>query len=66
MSSQRPDGDLSQFRWASVVLPLVFTVLLVVFKGIVLDSALTQDESRVAELMIVSAGILIAFFPWTL
>lgn len=58
MSSPRPDGDLSQFRWASVVLPLVFTVLLVVFKGIVLDSALTQDESRVAELMIVSAGIL--------
>jgi len=58
VNSQRPDGDLSQFKWASVVLPLVFTVLLMVFKETVLDRTLTQDESRVAELMIVSGGIL--------
>jgi two-component system nitrate/nitrite sensor histidine kinase NarX len=58
VSNQRPDGDLSQFRWASVVLPLVFTLVLVVFKDLYLDKVLTPDESRVAELMIVSAGIL--------
>jgi signal transduction histidine kinase len=58
VSTQRPDGDLSQFKWASVVLPIVFTVLLFVFKDLVLDQNLTLDESRVVELMIVSAGIL--------
>jgi two-component system nitrate/nitrite sensor histidine kinase NarX len=40
------------------VLPLVFTVLLFVFKDLVLDQRLTADESRMAELMIVSGGIL--------
>ncbi|MFN8630582.1 MAG: GAF domain-containing sensor histidine kinase [Chloroflexota bacterium] len=58
MSNQRPDGDLSQFKWASVVVPLIFIVLLFVFKDLVLDQNLSPDESRVVELMIVSAGIL--------
>ena len=63
MNSQRPDYDLSRFKWAIVVLPLVFTVLMMVFQQVVLDQRLTVDESRVAELMIVSAGILaFAFF----
>lgn len=58
MTNQRPDGDLSYFKWASVVMPLIFTVLMVVFRETVLDPMLTPDESRVAELMIVSGGIL--------
>ncbi len=58
MSTQRPEGDLSRFKWASVVLPLVFTVVIVVLRDTVLDQQLAPDESRVAELMIVCAGIL--------
>ena len=58
VNSQRPDYDLSRFKWAIVVLPLVFTVLIVVFQQVVLDKALGADDSRVAELMIVSAGVL--------
>ena len=58
MNNQRPDYDLSRFKWATVVLPLVFTVFIVVFREVVLDPQLTADESRIAELMIVSAGIL--------
>jgi len=37
---------------------LFFTVGILVFQQLVLDQRLTADESRVAELMIVSAGIL--------
>lgn len=58
VTSPRPDYDLSRFKWAIVVLPLVFTVGIMVFQQLVLDQRLTADESRVAELMIVSAGIL--------
>ncbi len=58
MGTQRPDGDLSRFKWASIVLPLVFTVLIVVFRETVLDQALPADESRIAEFVIVATGIL--------
>ncbi len=58
MNSQRPDYDLSRFKWAIVVLPLVFTVFLLVLRETVLDKSLSADESSVAELMIVSSGIL--------
>ena len=58
MNSQRPDGDLSRFRWAIIVLPLVFVVLLEVFRETVLDRTLAADESHLAALMIIGGAIL--------
>lgn len=59
MNNQRPDGDLSRFKWASVVLPLVFFVLLEVFRETVLDRTMTGDESHLAALMIIAGAILV-------
>ncbi|MHB8958805.1 MAG: sensor histidine kinase [Candidatus Limnocylindrales bacterium] len=58
MSNQRPDGDLSSFKWATVVLPIVFFVLLEVFRETVLDRTMTADESHLAALMIIGGAIL--------
>ncbi len=62
MSNQRPDGDLSRFKWATVVLPIVFFVLLEVFRETVLDRTMAADESHVAALMIIAAAILLFAF----
>ena len=62
MNSQRPDGDLSRFKWAIIVLPLVFVVLLEVFRETFLDQQLTTDESHAAALMIIAGAILIFAF----
>ncbi|HEY5629061.1 MAG TPA: GAF domain-containing sensor histidine kinase [Candidatus Limnocylindrales bacterium] len=58
MNNQRPGGDLSRFKWATVVLPLVFFVLLEVFRETVLDRTMTADESHLAALMIIAGAIL--------
>ena len=58
MANQRPNGDLSRFKWATVVLPLVFFVLLEVFRETVLDRTMTADESHLAALMIIAGAIL--------
>ncbi len=58
MDDQRPSGDLSRFKWLAVVGPLVFVILLEVFRQTVLERALTPDESDTASLMIISAAIL--------
>ncbi len=58
VSNQRPDGDLSSFKWATVVLPIVFFVLLEVFRETVLDRTMTADESHLAALMIIGGAIL--------
>ncbi len=62
MNSQRPDGDLSRFKWATVVGPLVFVVLLEVFRDTFLDQTLSADESRLAALMIIGGAILMFAF----
>ncbi len=62
MNSQRPDGDLSRFKWATVVGPLVFVVLLEVFRETVLDRTLSSDEAHLAALMIIGGAILIFAF----
>ncbi len=63
MDDQRPRGDLSRFKWLAVVGPLVFVILLEVFRESVLDRNLTPDESHLAALMIISSAILaFAFF----
>jgi signal transduction histidine kinase len=58
VNGQRPDGDLSRFKWATVVGPLVFVVLLEVFRETVLDHTLSADESNLAALMIIATAIL--------
>jgi len=58
VNSQRADGDLSRFKWATIVLPLVFVVLLEVFRETVLDRTLSSDESHLAALMIIGGAIL--------
>ncbi len=62
MNGQRPDGDLSRFKWATVVGPLVFVVLLEVFRDTFLDRTLAADESRLAALMIIGGAILVFAF----
>lgn len=62
VSNQRPDGDLSRFKWATIVLPLVFFVLLEVFRFTVLDRTLSADESSLAALMIIGGAILVFAF----
>jgi len=63
VSFQRPDGDLSRFKWFTFVGPLVFVVLLEVFRETVLDRTMASDESHLAALMIIGTAILVfAFF----
>jgi signal transduction histidine kinase len=58
VSNQRPDGDLSRFKWATVVLPLVFVVSLEFFRDTVLDRTLSASESHLAAMMIIGGAIL--------
>jgi two-component system nitrate/nitrite sensor histidine kinase NarX len=53
---------LSRFKWATVVLPIVFFVLLEVFRETVLDRTMTADESHLAALMIIGSAILVFAF----
>jgi two-component system nitrate/nitrite sensor histidine kinase NarX len=62
VSYQRPSGDLSRFKWATFVGPLVFVVLLEVFRETVLDRRLNADESALAALMIIAGAILVFAF----
>lgn len=59
MSGQRLDGDLSRFKWVTIVGPLVFVALLEVFRETVLDRTLAADESHLAALMIIGGAILL-------
>ncbi len=59
MSDPRLDRDLSKFKWATLVLPIVFVGLFEVFRSIFLDASLPADESHLAAIMITGGAIVV-------
>jgi nitrate/nitrite-specific signal transduction histidine kinase len=59
VSDPRLDRDLSKFKWATLVLPIVFVGLFEVFRSMFLDASLPADESHLAAIMITGGAIVV-------